>query len=103
MLHIVYQYSWAFNLETLLMLGILANDHLVEKCFQMYTNINRQIDLIDNCQNFILKLKKSQLKYNCKMSCSWKLLVKKGFSTSELKISCFDKVVTEIQWIALYI
>jgi hypothetical protein len=39
MFHIVYQHNWKFNLETLLMLGILANDDAVEKCFQLCSNI----------------------------------------------------------------
>jgi hypothetical protein len=43
---------------------------------------SRQVDLIGNFHNFIFKLRKSNWNIVV-MSCSWKLLVKKGvFSTS---------------------
>jgi hypothetical protein len=80
MFHIIYQHSWAFNLETLLMLGIFSKWPLDWNMLSTIYQYSRQVDLVGNCHNFILKLKKSQLKHSCKCHVIEKFWLKKvGF------------------------
>ncbi len=57
MLHIIYQHSWVFNLETLLMLGIFGKWPLSWICFSTIYQYNRLVDLINNFNNLIYNFK----------------------------------------------
>jgi hypothetical protein len=49
MFHIVYQHSWVFNLETLLMLGIFNKWPPNWKMLSTIYQYSKQVDLISNC------------------------------------------------------
>ncbi len=61
MFHIVYQHSWSFNLETLLMLKIFSKYPPSWKTLSTIYQYSRWIDLIGNYHNFIFKWKISLL------------------------------------------
>jgi hypothetical protein len=82
MLHIVYQHSWKFNLETLFMSRIFSKWPHSWKMLSTIYQYSIRINLIGNFHNSIYFLK-NPIETQLQMSCNWKLLVKKGgFSTS---------------------
>jgi hypothetical protein len=82
MLHIVYQHSWKFNLETLLMLRIYGKWLCNWKMLSTRYQDSKQINLISNFHNFILKLQKS----------SWNIVANVSSSkmTTEIAYYCYN-------------
>jgi len=75
MLHIVYQHSWKFNLETLLMPRIFSKWPHSWKMLSTIYQYSEWINLIGNCHTSILKI---QLKHSCKCHVIEFFSLKKG-------------------------